>query len=108
IGNPSYSFPGDSVPVWAIQGRTSRSPYLLNDVKTSGVVTGIFPELEGFFIQGEPDQDQLTSHGLFVYSQVVDPSIALGDLISVEGTIHEPHNETQLYLEQWQIIESNQ
>ncbi len=96
------------MPVWAIQGRTTRSPYLLEYVKTSGVVTGVFPELEGFFIQGEPDQDNLTSQGLFVYSELVDPTIAVGDLISVYGTIREPHSETQLFLEDWQITASNQ
>lgn len=107
-GNPIYSFPGDSVPVWAIQGRTYRSPYLLQPVKTSGVVTAVFPELEGFWLQGEEDQDPLTSHGLFVYTQVIDPSIKPGDLISVQGTIHEPHSETQLFLEDSQIIATNQ
>ncbi len=75
IGNPIYSFPGDSVPVWAIQGRTFRSPYLLQKVKTSGVVTAVFPEIEGFWLQGEEDQDPLTSHGIFIYSQIVDPNI---------------------------------
>lgn len=107
-GNPAYSFPGDSVPVWAIQGRTYRSPYLLQKVKTSGVVTAVFPELEGFWIQGEQDLDPFTSHGLFVYTQVVDPDIKPGDLISIQGTIHEPHNETQLFLEDWQTIATNQ
>ncbi|HSM25132.1 MAG TPA: lamin tail domain-containing protein, partial [Anaerolineaceae bacterium] len=108
VGNPTYSFPGDSVPVWAIQGRTTRSPYLLEYVKTNGVVTGVFPELEGFFIQGEPDQDELTSNGLFIYTDVVDPTIAVGDFIIVNGTIREPHSETQLFLEGWEIIENNQ
>lgn len=107
-GTPIYSFPGDSVPVWAIQGRTYRSPYLLQQVKTSGVITAVFPEMEGFWLQGEEDQDPLTSQGLFVYSQVADPNIAPGDLISVQGTIHEPHNETQLFLEDWQLIATNQ
>ena len=107
-GNPVYSFPGDSVPVWAVQGRTSRSPYLLQPVKTSGVVTAVFPEMEGFFIQGEPDEDPATSQGLFVYQPVVDSSIQPGDLISVQGTVHEPHTETQLFLEEWWIITSNQ
>lgn len=108
VGNPTYSFPGDTVPVWAIQGRTSRSPYLLQQIRTSGVVTGVFPEMEGFFIQGESDDDSLTSHGLFVYSEIIDPSITSGDRISVLGTIHEPHSETQLFLEDWVIMEENQ
>ncbi len=107
-GNPIYSFPGDSIPIWAIQGRTYRSPYLLQQVKTSGVITAVFPEMEGFWLQGEEDRDPLTSQGLFVYSQIVDPNITPGDLISVQGTIHESHNETQLFMEDWQLIASNQ
>jgi len=108
IGNPIYSFPGDSIPIWAIQGRTYRSPYLLQQVKTSGVITAVFPAMEGFWLQGEEDRDPLTSQGLFVYSQVVDPSITPGDLISIQGTIHESHNETQFFLENWQLIATNQ
>jgi len=107
-GTPMYSFPGDSVPVWAIQGTSFRSPYLLEQVKTSGVVTAVFPEMEGFWIQGEEDSNSLTSDGLFVYSPTIDPTIVVGDLISVQGSIHEPHTETQLFLEDFEILSTNQ
>jgi len=108
IGEPVFSFPGDSVPVWAVQGTKSRSPYILQSVRTKGVVTAVFPEMNGFFIQGEPDQDPATSQGLFVFQQVKDNTILPGDLITIQGTIHEPHTETQLFLEEWQISASNQ
>lgn len=107
-GEPVYSFSGDSVPVWALQGTTSRSPYLLQQVRTNGVVTAVFPEMEGFFIQGKADQDPTTSQGLFVFQQDNDNTIQPGDLITIQGTIHEPHTETQLFLEEWQINASNQ
>ncbi len=107
-GEPVYSFSGDSVPVWALQGTTSRSPYLLQQVRTNGVVTAVFPEMEGFFIQGKADQDPTTSQGLFVFHQDNDNTIQPGDLITIQGTIHEPHTETQLFLEEWQINASNQ
>jgi predicted extracellular nuclease len=107
-GDPVYSFPGDSVPVWAVQGTKSRSPYLLQPIRTNGVVTAVFPEMEGFFIQGDPDQNPDTSQGLFVFQQVIDSTIQPGDLITIQGTIHEPHTETQLFLEEWQITASNQ
>ena len=107
-GSPIYSFPGDSVPVWAIQGNSFRSPYLLEQVNTGGVVTAVFPEMEGFWIQGEEDGNPLTSDGLFVHSVTIDPTIKVGDLISVNGSIHEPHTETQLFLQEFEILSNNQ
>jgi len=107
-GEIVYSFPGDSVPVWAIQGTAFRSPYLLQEVKTSGVVTGVFPELEGFWIQGIDDGDPLTSQGLFIYTLEPDLKVRLGDRVSVQGTVHETHSETQLFMEDLEIASSNQ
>ncbi len=107
-GEIVYSFPGDSVPVWAIQGTVLRSPYLLQEVKTSGVVTGVFPELEGFWIQGIDDGDALTSQGLFIYTIETDLKVRSGDRVTVQGMVHEAHSETQLFLEDVEITSSSQ
>jgi predicted extracellular nuclease len=107
-GEIAYSFPGDSVPVWAIQGTVFRSPYLLQEVKTSGVVIGVFPELEGFWIQGIDDGDPRTSQGLFIYTMDTDLEVRSGDRVTVQGMVHEAHSETQLFLEDLVIASSNQ
>jgi predicted extracellular nuclease len=106
-GEPAYSFPGITVPAWAIQGVAYRSPYLLQAVQTSGVVTGVFPELDGFWIQGEADEDPRTSQGLFVYNPEDDSGARVGarvgDLVTVQGEVHESHSETQLYLAEMEV-----
>ena len=114
-GETRYAFPGDSIPVWAIQGPGFRSPYLLMEVKTSGVVTGVFQGLEGFWIQGEEDADTSTSQGLFVYKDLDELAIipeelgvAVGDRVSVVGEVHEAHEETQLFLTEVEILSQDQ
>ena len=96
-GLPTYTFIGNSVPIWAIQGTESRSPYVLSRLQTEGVVTGVFPELEGFWIQEiETDDDPLTSAGIFVSTGLVMPPVAEGDFISVTGRVREAFQQTQL------------
>jgi len=96
-GLPTYTFIGNTVPIWAIQGTESRSPYVLSKLQTEGVVTGVFPELEGFWIQEiETDNDPLTSAGLFVSTGLVMPPVAEGDFISVTGRVREGFQQTQL------------
>jgi len=96
-GNTSYTFTGDSVPIWAIQGSGDRSPYILAKLTTVGVVTGVFPELEGFWIQ-EPvsDDDPATSPGLFISSEPDLPEVSPGDLVAVTGLVRESFQQTQL------------
>ena len=50
-GEPHFVFLGDTVPIWAIQGPGFRSPYVMAPVTTEGIVTGVFPELGGFWVQ---------------------------------------------------------
>jgi len=96
-GIETYTFSGDSVPIWAIQGKQDRSPYILSKVTTEGVVTGIFPELEGFWIQElKTDNDPDTSPGLFISTGANLPEIVPGDLVSVTGLVREAFQETQL------------
>jgi len=96
-GIDTYTFSGDSIPIWAIQGNDSSSPYILSTVTTEGVVTGIFPELEGFWIQEvRTDNDPTTSPGLFISTGPNLPMIAPGDLVSVTGRVRESFLQTQL------------
>jgi len=96
-GIDTYTFSGDSVPIWAVQGNESSSPYILSTITTEGVVTGIFPELEGFWIQElRSDNDPNTSPGLFISTGPNLPEISPGDLVSVTGRVREAFQQTQL------------
>lgn len=96
-GETSYTFSGDSVPIWAIQGPGARSPYILASLKTEGVVTGVFPDLEGFFIQEKAtDDDPDTSPGLFVRTGPNLPEISPGDVVTVSGRVRESFQQTEL------------
>ena len=96
-GIESYTFAGESVPIWAVQGKEALSPYILSNITTEGVVTGIFPELEGFWIQElSTDNDPSTSPGLFISTGANLPEVAAGDLVSITGRVREVFQETQL------------
>jgi hypothetical protein len=99
VGQPYFVFLGETVPIWAIQGQGLRSPYILKQVKTAGLVTGIFPELGGFWIQ-EPytDADPLTSAGLFINSGELEVPVLTGDHVIISGTVRESSQQTQLQI----------
>lgn len=97
---PHYVFGGDVIPIWAIQGPGMRSNYVLDEVKTSGVVSGAFPELGGFWIQEiETDLDPRTSSGLFVNAEGVGFDVQRGEKVEVIGTVREMYQQTQLKID---------
>ncbi len=96
------TFIGNTVPIWAIQGPGASSPYVIDWLSTKGVVTGIFPELDGMFIQElETDSDPNTSSGLFInLSQVGSlPEVEPGNQIEITGQVRETGQQTQLLVE---------
>ncbi len=94
-----YVFLGETVPIWAIQGEGFRSPYIFHTATTIGVVTGVFPDLEGFWIQAlEADEDPLTSEGLYIYTGEMDIPVLSGDWVQVTGTVREAFQQTQLQI----------
>ena len=98
-GPPSYTFSGETVPIWAIQGTGERSPYNLTKLTTGGVVTGVFPKLEGFWIQeSESDDDPATSPGIFVRTGADMPQISTRDQVSVTAWVREAFQQTELEL----------
>lgn len=72
-----------------IQGASHTSPYnggRVNGVR--GVVTAVGPN--GYWIQSTtPDADLATSEGLFVYTNKAVITVAVGDDVSVDGSISE-------------------
>lgn len=99
VSGPWMTFVGSGVPIWAIQGEGFSSPFVRSELTTEGLVTGVFQELHGFWIQSlEPDDNPVTSEGLYVFSPDGDLSIAAGDYVTVKGKIREKSGQTQLNL----------
>ena len=98
--HPFLTFLGPSIPVWAIQGSGDKSPYIRSEATTEGLVTAVFPELNGFWILGQPDQNEITSDGLFILVDDFDIPISVGDQVQVTGRVRELSGQTALDPEQ--------
>lgn len=88
------------VPIWAIQGESERSPYIMETASTMGVVTGVFPELGGFWLQSlDDDNDPATSEAVFINMEQQPVSVLVGDWVQVRGVVQETYQQTQILLE---------
>ena len=88
---------GEGVPIWAIQGSVSRSPQIGERLTAVGLVTGAFPEMDGFFLQSlDPDGDPLTSDGLFIAADNLGGRVQQGDIVQVTGRVREDAGQTIL------------
>ncbi|MFZ4301019.1 endonuclease/exonuclease/phosphatase family protein [Streptomyces cinereoruber] len=82
---------GTGVRIHDIQGTTRVSPLVGQQVTgVTGIVTGVRTYgSRGFWIQDPtPDANPATSEGLFVFTSSV-PTVAVGDAVSVNGTVTE-------------------
>ncbi|WP_199609444.1 ExeM/NucH family extracellular endonuclease [Flocculibacter collagenilyticus] len=82
-----------------IQGAGIQSPYVDKKVSTVGIVTLVSKPYKGFFIQSmKPDNDDLTSEGLFVSSGNDSRLYELkhGDKVFLQGKVAEYFGRTQL------------
>ncbi len=84
------------LPPAAIQGAGPRSPYVNEEVQTSGALTGFFEghaptDFDGFFLQDPVgDGDPATSDAIFVASDAtLIPHFEPGDWITVTGVVEE-------------------
>ncbi len=80
----------------AVQGSGSSSTLVGETHTIEAVVTGVFPALNGFFVQEETsDEDNLatTSEGLFIKS---DKQVVAGDVVRLQGDISESYGKTLL------------
>lgn len=81
----------------AVQGTGHTSPMATQAVTVRGVVVGEFQntgtmtvKLNGFFMQQlTPDNDPLTSEGIFVYAPGSATRVAVGDFVQVTGAVAE-------------------
>ncbi|MFI9824203.1 endonuclease/exonuclease/phosphatase family protein [Streptomyces sp. NPDC052013] len=83
----------DSVRIHDLQGDTRISPYAGQQVTdVTGIVTGIrtYGSSRGFWIQDpNPDADPATSEGVFVFTGSTPKGVAVGDAVTVAGTVTE-------------------
>ena len=97
VSSPWVTYLGAGVPLGAIQGEGDRSPYVGQDVTAVGVVTAVFPDLGGFWLQSTtPDDNPATSEGLFVLTDAPPADLASGDLVQVNGRVRELSGQTAL------------
>jgi predicted extracellular nuclease len=100
---PAPCPPAPSVtPIGQLQGDTDVSPCSGRVVTVEGVVVGDYegpaPALRGFYVQSrdsEHDANALTSEGVFVFNANND-AVALGDVVSVTGSVVEFQGQTQV------------
>ncbi|MGE8320310.1 MAG: ExeM/NucH family extracellular endonuclease [Comamonas sp.] len=83
----------------AVQGAVAASPLKGKSVVVKGIVTAHFPQLNGFFLQSLPeddDGDAATSEGVFAYygNQPVD--VGVGQVVQLTATVDEYKEQTQL------------
>ncbi len=94
---PFVTYVGTAVPIGAIQGTGDRSPYVAQTLTAEGVVTAVFPDLGGFWLQSAAaDADPATSEGLFVLADAIPADLAVGDLVQVNGRVRESSGQTAL------------
>ena len=107
-GNPEPEPEPTIIKIHAIQGNAFTqqtggehddvSPLDGQSVTIQGVVTAVFPELEGFFIQEEltdEDGDVTTSESIFVFTGG-SPTVSEGNLVTVTGAVDEFFGMTQI------------
>ena len=94
---PWRIFIGTSVPIWAIQGSGFGSPYVLDEVTSSSIITANFPDLGGFWIQTpEGDGSSQTSDGLFIFTDDYIVPFISGDYVIVSGKVREISQQTMI------------
>lgn len=89
--------PAVAQEISVLQGAEHRSSFAEQGVATGGIVTAVVGS--GFFLQGEPDGNLLTSDGIFVFTRD-EPDVDVGDLLQVRGELVEFARSNQLPLTQ--------
>ena len=75
------------IAIYDIQGLGHVSPFVGQSVTTTGIVTAV--DTNGFYLQDPAgDANPATSDGIFVFTSTA-PTVAVGDSISVTGTVAE-------------------
>src|SRR5690606_26962236 len=95
--------PAQDATIAEVQGTGDVSPVSGEDVVVEGIVTGDYRVggYKGIAIQsagsgGETDATPGASDGIFVFLDALTPTLEIGDLVSVTGTVSEYFGQTQI------------
>lgn len=81
--------------IYDIQGSGTSSPLLGSAVTTEGIVTAVFPNLSGYYLQDESgDGNVMTSDGVFVYAP--GNTAIVGQKLRLKATVAEFNTVTEL------------
>ncbi|HJR07194.1 MAG TPA: lamin tail domain-containing protein [Pyrinomonadaceae bacterium] len=84
IRNDDFSI----TPIFNIQGSGMSSPFNGQQVTTNGIVTG--RKTNGYFLQSASDDgNPNTSNAIFVFTSSAPTGVAIGDAVTVTGTVSE-------------------
>ena len=108
---------GDPVLISDVQGMGDASPLVGQSVTVTAIVTGDFQtgdadelrNLRGFWLQEEAadqDGDAGTSEGIFVFDGGFLTDVALGDRVTVTGTVSEFNGSTQISAQAIEVVEA--
>jgi predicted extracellular nuclease len=82
-------------PIYEIQGSGTSSSLTGNSVTTEGIVTAVFPNLSGYYLQDQNgDSNALTSDGVFVYAP--GNTAVVGQKLRLTATVAEYNTVTEL------------
>lgn len=94
-----------------IQGTGDASPYVGQEVVTTGVVTAVYAEggLDGLYLQtpgtGGAPEGHTASHGVFVYGSRMAAAVEVGDYVEVTAEVAEFQGLTELTYPEWTFLE---
>ena len=109
---PDTVLPSGILPIHAIQGSDSASPYLDSTVSFAGIVTSDFTAstgLKGFHVQTPDDgkdDDPKTSEGIFVFLGSGTAGVGVGDSVLVTGKVLEYYGLTEISFPQVVVLAS--
>lgn len=93
---PRFVYPGEVTMIQAVQGGGDISPHLGETLAVEGVVTGVFPDLEGFFLFRHSGIIDGASMGLFVHAPESTDNIQEGMSVRARGVVREENGQTTL------------
>ncbi|MCB0032453.1 MAG: lamin tail domain-containing protein, partial [Anaerolineales bacterium] len=97
VSPTAVTYVGDIIPIYALQGAGFSSPYVGKTVTTEGLITAVFPELGGFWMQTPTaDDNPATSEGIFVLTDGLTAAVSAGESVRITGKIRELSGQTTL------------